>query len=105
MVKEIGSEDEFREILKNNEVVIVDWSASWCGPCKKIAPEYEKLSNEFKSISFFKIDCDNEEFSGLMTDFKIKSIPTFQIWKNKKLLSSFSGADLKPIVDYINKMN
>lgn len=102
MVKEIMTEDELREIIKNNETVVLDWSASWCGPCKRIAPEFEKLPVKFPKVVFHKIDCDNDEFSSLMSDFKITSIPTFQIWKNKKLLKTFQGADLVPIVEYLS---
>ena len=53
----ITSEQQFNEELKNNKYVVVDFFATWCGPCKRLAPELEKLSNseEFKNVKFLKV--------------------------------------------------
>ena len=87
-------------------------TASWCGPCQKIKPFLEELSDKLKekgeySIEFYKIDIDkNEDFCNKCN---IKSVPTFFIMNGKDLLSSLNGANKTKlseiIVETFNKFN
>ena len=79
MVQKITT-SEFKRIFdnelncKNNNDCVLDFTASWCGPCKMISPILDELSEEYKKIDFYKIDVDEEyELSSL---FNIRSVPT-----------------------------
>ncbi|KAK7910333.1 hypothetical protein WMY93_015017 [Mugilogobius chulae] len=61
MVKHIESEAEFQAALKaaGNKLVVVDFTAKWCGPCKMIAPLFEEMAGEFTDVVFLKVDVDD----------------------------------------------
>lgn len=78
------------EVLKNKEIVLVDFFATWCGPCKMTGPIIEQLAEEVKNIKFFKVDVDqNQELS---SQYQVFSIPTFLIFKNGQVVNQFVGA-------------
>ncbi|XP_011298684.1 thioredoxin-2 [Fopius arisanus] len=84
-----------------DKLVIIDFFATWCGPCKVIAPQFEELSNEFTDIVFLKVDIDeNEEIS---TEYEITSMPTFVFIKSGKIVHQFSGASIQKIKDGIEQ--
>ena len=74
---------------------VLDFTASWCGPCKHIAPDFENLSKEdiFQHVKFYKVDVDeNEE---LCEEYDINCMPTFVFLKDKKKVDLLSGASAK----------
>lgn len=75
---------DFDTIIQGNEIVIVDFWAPWCGPCKNFAPIFEEASEKFKNVKFVKIDTDVEQ--ELAAAFQIKSIPTVGVFKQQMLL-------------------
>ena len=77
------------EIVNSKEIVILDFWADWCGPCKSFGPIFERVSNKFPDIFFGKINCDEEQ--ELSDDFHIKSIPTLVILKQKTIIYQESG--------------
>jgi thioredoxin 1 len=79
------------EIPKTGAVVI-DFFATWCGPCKRIAPTYEKLSESLSSIVFLKVDVD--ESPELVNEFDISAMPTFVFLKDGKEVKRVEGADM-----------
>jgi thioredoxin 1 len=88
MVKVVS---ELSEIPQQGAVVI-DFYATWCGPCKRIAPTYEKLSEAFTSVAFLKVDVD--ESPELVNTFDISAMPTFVFLKDGKVVKRVEGADL-----------
>ncbi|MEK7523202.1 MAG: thioredoxin [Patescibacteria group bacterium] len=81
------------EVLKNKGVVLVDFYATWCGPCKMTGPIIEQLAEEVKTVKFVKVDVDqNQELS---TQYQVFSIPTFLLFKNGQVVSQFVGAQSK----------
>jgi len=97
-----GEEDDFRAELKNagGRLVVVDFSANWCGPCKMIAPHFAQLSQQYTNAVFIKIDVD--ENNEVAAACGARSIPFFQFYKNGKKLAEFAGADpskLKQTID------
>lgn len=71
---------EFNEIISNNEVVFVDFFATWCGPCKMLAPSIDKLSEEYPNVKVVKVDVDQEP--NLAMTYQVQSIPTLFTFKN-----------------------
>ncbi|XP_015122913.1 thioredoxin-2 [Diachasma alloeum] len=82
-----------------DKLVIIDFFATWCGPCKVIAPQFEELSKEFPDIVFLKVDVDDNE--EIATEYEIGSMPTFVFIKNGKTVHQFTGASLQKIKDGI----
>ena len=80
----------FNDIITNNEFVIADFWAPWCGPCKGFAPVYEELSEKFPDIVFAKINTEEEQ--QLAGEFQIRSIPTLMIFREQIILFSQPGA-------------
>jgi|TARA_Y100000389_G_scaffold197301_1_gene231669 thioredoxin 1 len=102
-VSEIKTKTDFLNILNdaNNMLVIVDFSASWCGPCKRIMPELKTLAkNNNDNILFLKVDVDdNEETSAYCG---ITCMPTFQFYKNNIKVHQIEGADISAIQNGID---
>lgn len=73
-------EPQFSEIIDNNSIVLLDFWAEWCGPCKAYGPVYERVSEEFPDVVFGKIDTEAEP--ALAQSFNIRSIPTTVAFKD-----------------------
>lgn len=82
--------NEFEKILNSNNLVFVDFFASWCGPCKMYAPIIEQVAQKYKDkIIVLKIDID--ENSEITEKYSIQSVPTSIIFKNKNIVERVSG--------------
>lgn len=89
MATENVSAADFNELLSNNEIVIIDFWAPWCGPCRSFAPIYEKVSDKYTDIVFAKVNTEEEE--ELSNHFQIRSIPTLMIFREQVLLFAQPG--------------
>ncbi|KAJ1485443.1 thioredoxin-like protein [Baffinella frigidus] len=71
--------------------VIVDFTATWCGPCQRIGPEFVKMADEFAGAMFIKVDVDKNEETAAACG--IQAMPTFAAYKGGEKIGGFSGAD------------
>jgi thioredoxin len=84
------TKDNFEEVVTGNDMVIIDFWAPWCGPCRGFAPVFEAASEKYPDIVFAKINSDEEQ--ELAGHFGIRSIPTLMIFREKVILYSEAGA-------------
>ena len=82
------NEENFFEFVNSEEVVLIDLWATWCGPCRMLAPELEKLVNE-GVVSVGKVDVDENE--GLVEKYEVSSIPTLLLFKKGELKAKSVG--------------
>jgi thioredoxin len=84
------TKDNFEQVITDSPMVIVDFWAPWCGPCKGFAPIYEQAAESHADVVFGKIDTDQEQ--GLAGAFNIRSIPTLMVFREKVVLFQQAGA-------------
>ena len=84
------TKENFEEVITNNDTVVVDYWADWCGPCKSFGPVFEKVSEDFPDAVFAKVDTQNEQ--EIASFFQIRSIPTLMIFREKVVVFSQAGA-------------
>ncbi len=99
--------DDFERTITDNDIVLVDFWADWCGPCKRFAPIYEKASEEHSDITFAKLDTDaNQELSGQLG---IEGIPTLMAFREGVLVFNQAGAlpgpALKQVIDAVKGLD
>jgi thioredoxin len=84
------NKDNFEKTVSDNSMVIIDFWAPWCGPCKGFAPVYEKASDAHPDVVFAKVNTDEQQ--ELAGAFGIRSIPTLMVFREKVILFQQAGA-------------
>ncbi|UXI18614.1 Eukaryotic translation initiation factor 3 subunit M [Sarcoptes scabiei] len=87
------NDEAFRNHLNHNGIVVVDFFAHWCGPCQRIAPVFERLSNEYsaRGVKFLKVDVDN--LTETASNNNVSAMPTFIFFKNRVAIFRLQGAN------------
>ncbi|MCX7997000.1 MAG: thioredoxin [Patescibacteria group bacterium] len=87
----IVTKDSFQaEVVNKKGLVLVDFFAEWCGPCKMVGPIIDELSKEMPDVTFVKVNVDNDP--ELASEYNVTSVPSFFIFKDGKVISQFVGA-------------
>jgi thioredoxin len=84
------TKDNFEDVVTRNDMVLVDFWASWCGPCKGFAPVFEAASEKHGGIVFGKVDSDAQQ--ELAATFNIRSIPYLMLFREQVILFAQAGA-------------
>jgi len=84
------NDQNFEETILNNDFVVIDFWAPWCGPCRGFAPVYEAASEKHEGVVFAKVN--TEEQQALAAHFQIRSIPTLVIFREKVIIYAQPGA-------------
>lgn len=84
------TKDTFKQTVEKDGIVLIDWWAPWCGPCRSFAPTYEKVAKKHPDVTFAKVNTEEEQ--ELAGSFDIRSIPTLMILRDRVLIFSQPGA-------------
>ena len=99
--------DTFEQTVTGNDIVLVDWWADWCGPCKMFAPVYDKASGQHEDVVFGKVDTEAQQ--ALASSAGITSIPTIMAFKDGMLVFSQAGAlparDLDSVITQVKELD
>ena len=92
----------YSELTNNSAPLnVLYFTASWCGPCKMIAPHVESLAQKYPNVNFYKIDVD--VFEELSASAEVECMPTFRLYKNNELVESLEGADANALTQLVQK--
>ena len=95
MVKEINAE-EYSQIINSTNPVVIDFHATWCGPCKVLSPILEELDDEIDGVEFVKLDVD--QHPQIAGQNQVMGVPTVVILKNGEVKDRFVGVQPKEVI-------
>ncbi|KAL1894910.1 hypothetical protein Sste5346_005597 [Sporothrix stenoceras] len=104
MTTKITSSAQWRQVTSANSIVVTDFYADWCGPCKMIAPTFESLANKFAKpnrIAFAKVDVDNQR--DVAQQYGVRAMPTFVILRNGSVIDTIQGANPPALTAAVEK--
>jgi thioredoxin 1 len=84
------TKENFEQVITGNDMVLVDFWAPWCGPCRGFAPVFEQASEKYPDVVFAKVNTEEEQ--EIAAHFQIRSIPTLMIFREKIIIFSQPGA-------------
>jgi thioredoxin 1 len=88
-----GTNDNFKDLISSEKITIVDFWATWCGPCRTLSPILDKIAEENPELQIVKVDVDSN--SDLSMQYGIRSIPTVYIFKSGEIVNKFVGLKTK----------
>ena len=102
MIEHLETQEAYNTAIKSSDVVLIDFYAQWCGPCKRIAPQLEALAEELKeTVAFYKVDVDvNEE---VVLQEGVKAMPTFILYKSGERVLDIVGADMEKVKSAVSE--
>lgn len=100
-ISQISTFKEFNETIKLDKLTFVDFYATWCGPCKTVAPVLEDLSKKYPTVQFRKVDVDEAE--DLAIEYGVTAMPTFILFKKSEPLGKVVGANVSAITNALER--
>ncbi|KAL1932747.1 hypothetical protein VTP01DRAFT_8425 [Rhizomucor pusillus] len=94
--------EEFKQLISGDKLVVVDFYATWCGPCKLIAPKFEQLVEKYPNVIFAKVDVD--EVTAVAEEVQIRAMPTFGYFKNGQKIGEVVGASIVNVENKIKEL-
>jgi len=101
MVKELKSLEEFENVIKTEKLVVLDCYATWCGPCRAIAPKVIQFSVDYADVDFYKVDVD--EVPDVASKLGVRAMPTFCFFKGGENIGEVVGANHSALKAAIEK--
>ncbi|SCU77396.1 LAMI_0A01002g1_1 [Lachancea mirantina] len=101
-ISQLRSLAEFQKAIAGDRLSVIDFYATWCGPCKAVAPHIEKLCKEKPSVAFYKVDVD--ESPEIAAECQITAMPTFVFAKKGQPIGKVVGADVRGVVQGIKDL-
>lgn len=101
-IQYIESLQKFEEIINGDKPVIIDFTATWCGPCHMIAPIFAGIAQQNPSVGFYKVDVDAQ--AEIAQKCSVRSMPTFLSFHKGEKLDSFSGANPGKLEELVNNV-
>ena len=89
--------------LKSSTLIVIDFKATWCGPCKAIKPFITYLHENYPNVEFLEIDIEDDTRNTIVSTFKIKKVPTFVFYKDGELCNSLIGTDKAKLEELVNE--
>ncbi len=99
MAVEEMTAQSFEDTITTNDIVIIDFWAPWCGPCRSFAPIFDKVSDNHTDIVFAKVNTEEEQ--DLAANFQIRSIPTLMIFREQVILYAEAGMLSEPQLEQV----
>ena len=99
-VMELTSQN-FNQEISNNDLLLVDFWAEWCGPCKSMHPIFTRMAKKYKQVRFARVNVDNAQ--DIAMKYGVQSIPTFIMFKNGEIANQMVGAVGEPGIHMICK--
>ena len=103
-MEQIGGFDHLKEKINSDKYILLFFTASWCGPCKRIYPQLEELGSKLNKdlIQIYKIQIDDDNNEKICEIFKVESVPSFYLMKNKECINTMKGGDINGIKNMLN---
>lgn len=102
-----ATKENFESLINDNDLVVIDFWAPWCGPCRNFAPTFEAASNKYQDVVFAKINTDEQQ--ELAAAFQIRSIPTLMVFRQKIIVFAqpgvLPGSALDALVEKAKALN
>ncbi|KAG2226564.1 hypothetical protein INT45_005050 [Circinella minor] len=102
LFQEPKSLDKFKELISGDKLVVVDFHATWCGPCKLIAPKFKKFAEEYTDAIYAKIDVD--EVPDVAAEYSVRAMPTFMFFKKGEKVGEVVGANAVNVENKIKEL-
>eukprot|EP00294_Goniomonas_avonlea_P017950 CAMPEP_0114561906 /NCGR_PEP_ID=MMETSP0114-20121206/12247_1 /TAXON_ID=31324 /ORGANISM="Goniomonas sp, Strain m" /LENGTH=107 /DNA_ID=CAMNT_0001747559 /DNA_START=130 /DNA_END=453 /DNA_ORIENTATION=+ len=103
MVVEMDTETQFNEELRSGKLLLVFFSAAWCGPCRRLAPFVDELEEGHPEVRFLRVDVDDQE--AIAARQKITAMPTFVMYQHGMQLGHFTGASEQKLKELLEKFS
>ncbi|KAG5503217.1 hypothetical protein GH5_04281 [Leishmania sp. Ghana 2012 LV757] len=100
-VRLVSTLGELQALVRQPKLTVVDFFATWCGPCKAVAPLIENLASRKPHVNFAKVDVDRTP--DVIRDYPVRAMPTFYFFKQGNVVATFEGADINSVMQLVQE--